>query len=572
MVWVDTINELDYYKGNSIPCICEALVYPNDLQLQGLLYNASNSSATITLYVYSPDGLTQYENATSYFDYYLAVYNNQKYFNVRLTNFSPAMCTYKCWIIRAVVVQDGMTIFDKWTQRYCNTNCCNVASGVIFAEENVITEGDNPQIDPDAPVTPQTNACGQQLIRLSTWFSCVDNFTGNIFADPATIISSQGETNWNYAINSTFRGRIVPRPRTITREISYNCRLQKAESAKMFLFEGFEYFPAWKMTEIEGQLHSDNIYVDDFVSFRSFTWDGGEAFNKVQNARDCDEVFKLSVNIRECIIRQFFGCAQDCTQQTTYFIIPEGYQSGSFYGESGELIATVYEGTSTSPAQTGLLDWFRNQNGVISVTDIDVSSFDCEMYALFSVEALGYIPSSIYFDSPIPRNRVYSLGLSDVTDICGYTGEIPCDTPVSGAVVVGDVDCATPVNGTVVVGDVAADDVPINGYGAWVDQIASHTAQVYSSQGTFSLDVLNNTTVFGNIGEDISFANEIIGTISQDGRPSIARVLDSTNNSAITDDSIIVVNTDGSITYTGTFTFIADNEVNLVFNNLVYNL
>lgn len=577
MQWIDSLYELDYYKNTGLPCYCENLIFPSDLFLQGLLYDVGTTTFTVNFYVYSADGLTQYETATSYFNWYVGKYGNQFFFNANLTSFSPAMCAHNCWVIRAVVQQSGLTVFDKWTQRYCNTNCCNTAGGFGFTQDSLVDEGtvtDDPNITiPDAPVSPVTNACGQQLIKLASWFSCVDNFNGNIFAEPTTIITSSGDTDFTYTIVSTFRGRIVARPRNISREVSYNCRLQKVESARTWLFEGYEYFPAWKMREIEAQLHSDNIYVDNFtdVRYESFTWDGGEPFDKVEGARDCDEVFKLSVNLRDCIIRQFFGCVQDCDEQEMYFIVPASYGGGDFYGEAGQLIATQYDGTAVSPAATGLLQWFRNQEGITSVTDIDISGLDCEMYALFSVTGTGYIPSSFFQGFPIPRNRVYGIGLADVTDICGFTGVNPCAAPVAGDVVIGEVDCAEPVNGTVVIGEVAAEDVNVNGYGSWADQISPHTAQVYSTQGTFSLDVLN-TTAIGSIGEEISYGNEIIGTIDQAGRPSVARVLNSTNNSAITGDEVIVINTDGSITWTGTYEFTSDNEVNLVYSNLVYNL
>lgn len=577
MVWVDSKFSLDYYFPKPWGCWCESLIFPSDLFLQGLLYNVTTSTTNLYFYVYSADGLTQYEDATSYFNWYFAKYGQQYFFNANLTAFSPAMCAHNCWVIRAVMTQNGITVFDKWTQRYCNTNCCNTASGFGFTQDNVVVvdpNTDDPNITiPDAPVNPAVNACGQQLIKLATWFSCVDNFNGNIFAEPTTIYTSSGDTNFTYTIVSTFRGRFVPRPRSIEREVSSNCRLQKVESAKNYLFEGYEFFPAWKMREIEGQLHADNIYIDNFTDVRygQFTWDGGEPFDKVSGARDCDEVFKLSVNLRECIIRQFFGCVQDCDEQETYFIIPASYNGQSFYGESGELIATQYDGTTVSPAATGLLQWFRNQDGITSVTDIPVGGFDCDMYALFKVTGNGYIPSVLYFNFPIPRNKIYSVGLADVTSVCGYTGVNPCVMPVNGTIVIGDVSCDTPVNGTVVIGVSPTEDVGVNGYGSWTDNIGSHVAVVSGSQVAISLDA-TNTTFIGLAGENISFANEIFATVNAGARPLVNRVLDETNNGNIPSGMFITVGTDGSIAFSGSTTFSADNVVDLVFSNLVYDL
>lgn len=139
MIWIDNINSLWYYRKTAKDaCYCEHLVYPNDLILQGGLFTNISSGFTVQVLVYSIDGLTQYEDATSYFSFYVGVSpNGKKFFNLRAEAFSPQMCAHACYILRVIVTANGKTLFDKFTEHYCQTTCCDIPNGIGIGTSSV---------------------------------------------------------------------------------------------------------------------------------------------------------------------------------------------------------------------------------------------------------------------------------------------------------------------------------------------------------------------------------------------------------------------------------------------------
>src|SRR5690606_5402149 len=108
--------------------------------------------------------------------------------------------------------------------------------------------------------------CGEKLVRLISRFPCYDAFTGEYYAIPDDVIG--GSADFAYTKVTSIRGRFVQRPREIVRQISYNCKLQRSESARQFLLEGYDIFPAWKMDEIEGQLHAPYLWVETEYQYK----------------------------------------------------------------------------------------------------------------------------------------------------------------------------------------------------------------------------------------------------------------------------------------------------------------
>lgn len=568
MQWFSNILQLQYYtQPVGVPCYCENLVYPADLTLQGLLSGGQNPY-TVTLYTYSADGLTEYENSTANFQIYTAKDTlNRDYFNARLEAFTSIMCLHKCFIIRAVVTtSNGQTVFDKYTERYCQTDCCDVPRGISYSQDG-ITAPDSP-LSPAPSTSQPVGECGNPLLRLISRFDCIDNFTGNFFADPVQVYS--GTADWNYTVITNFAGRIVRRMRDIKREISYNCRLQKTETQDVWLLDGYDMFPAWKMHEIEGQLCANHIYVDDFVNgVREFIYNGGQPFKKVDGANSCTEVFKLETNLNGCVQRQIYGCVENCTTSGIgYIIIPGSYQETGFYDDNGLLIAATLDGEGTSPYVTGLIQWLLGLTGITDVENLDLTGYECEpyTYAILQVTGTGFIPTSIYFDAAVPSNRIFTVFANSPADLCDYIGAIPCPKPVNGTVVIADLTCDTPVNGTVVIAEITPETLAISDYGDWAQD--SSSASLYQNQVTFSLETLNTSVIVG-IGEDYSFGAEIIGSISVEGRPNNTVFITSGTMPA---GSTVVVEPSGAIRFTGTVTATGVNEVTITLANLVYNV
>lgn len=577
MIWFDNIKDLQYYhQPQGVPCYCEAITYPTDMFLQGHIYTG-NSNYTLKIYVLSADGLTQYEDATIYFDYYFGVMPNvgSHFFNARLKSFSPAMCAHECYILRAEVVQSGgVTVFNKYTERYCQNNCCDVAKNIIFEQtgfapfvttdeglaasftETVALAGASPQI-----YIPAGN-CDEPLIRIISTFDCMDKFSGDFFGMPDVVLS--GSPDFKYTKVTTLRGRIVRRPRNINREVSYNCKLQRSESTAQYLLEGFEYLPAWKMYEIEGQLHANKIYIDDFSSVREYHYAGGTPFKQVSS---CFEIFKLQTALEDCTQRQVIGCGS-CETNINFdgsniiFAIPADYQGGGFYNNQQQKIANDYD---------GLMDYFATRDGATAVTDVDTMPMSCTAYKVLGISSTGYIDGHIYYDVPAEAKKLRALVVTEIDDLCNYLPAI-CPLPALGTFTVTVPICAIPEYESFTVEDTDTDEVIVADYHNWQINESETSATIYNNEVTLNLDVSNITITEdpSDPGEPV-LVNDIIGVVGATGRPTTMVVLNNTNSS-LPAEVTVTIDASGMITYYGLCTAASASEITIQLINLKYNI
>lgn len=570
MVWLNSISELQYYNQPiDIPCYCSTLIYANDMTLQGS-FPASSGSYTLVMQTLSADGLTTYETSTANFGYYFGVnpITAEHFFNARLNAFTSIMCTYACYIIHATVTDNitGVIVFDKYTERYCQASCCDIARDITFAQDGIdggVGVADNPTTATGvAPVLPpslsKVSECGDPIITLRTAFTCYDYFDGYYYAIPNTVLS--GDATFSYQRITNMRGKIAKRPRSIERTYSFNCRLQRVESQRVYVFEGYEYFPAWAADEIESQLHSNVIYVDDV----QYQFNGGTPFSM---ASDCKDVFRLKTELADCVQRQVFGCNTDCV--TTNFdgaariyIVPSAYQDGYFYSEDRQLIAQNYD---------ELLDYFRGLDGAVSVAEVATSPLSCEVFGAFTITGYGYIPSSFYYDYPINSNRVFGTVLDSVDEICPTYG-VTCASPVTGAYYVEEQICAAPVTGSYYVEDDNSDVINITGYGDWSNDGTSG-GTVDSGVATITIGV-GNPFLIANPDSPAApvFVNgDIIAVIGSNGRPDITLYFDS-DNSILPEDVSVSIEPNGFVRYYGEATDTATDQAIITIENLVYYL
>lgn len=563
--WVDDISQLDYYANSPFGCFCEEVTQANDLILQGE-FNPVGGVPSITLLLYSADGATEYETITTYFNVYYAKNpdNGLYIFNAQLKEFSPEMCVRKCWIIRAIVTGDGAPVFDKYTHQYCKSDCCGTPGDIDISEAGVIY---NPPVD--VPVNPSSqpltsNCETYQLIRLVSKFNCYDKFSGYYYGVPPVVISGDP---FPFVKVSTLKGRVVRRPKEITRELSYNCVLQRSESTAQYLLEGFDLLPAWKMAEVENQLHAPEIWVDQFPELKQYQFAGGVAFKKPSGARECDEIFKLFTFLEDCRIRQVFGCPEPCFGSTglsgfsSFFVVPANYVDGDFiYSESREVVGSSID---------DLVDWIRNQSGMTDAGLIATSPLDCDYAAVIGFSGANP-PQSIYIDSVSPANRLFAVDLQTAQDVCDFTPVISCPQPVIGAVSFAPIDCDAPVFGTITVQTVVPDAVGLYPYGNWVIDAGMSAAYVFNGQVSLSLSVTNNAYA-PTPGETFSLSGEVIAVMGAEGRPSIDVSLTSANSS-LPDTWQIVISPTGLIQFTGDA--ISNELVNIevTFSNVTYNI
>lgn len=568
MTWIDNILDLQYYKQpNGLPCYCELLVYPNDLILQGA-FNNNGSNNTVTLYTYSADGLTQYEDVTSKFDIYIALnpITGQYFFNARLKEWADSMCEHKCFIIRATVTNSGIDfiakLFDKYTERYCQSECCDEARDITFSQSQVTIPAD---VFPAAPQNSKKyTECGNPVIRLISTHTCYDPFADVFYGTPDVIIS--GSASFGFTKVSTFKGRIVRRPQEITRELSYNCRLQRVSSTAQYLLEGFEYFPTWKMIEVQAQLHAEQIFVDDYTTYKQYQFSGGVAFQQINS---CFELFKLNTFLQDCEIRKIYGCDTPCGTPSLYsdyqsfFVVPDNYNGGGFYNDQKQLIASDID---------TLVDYIRNLNGMTAAAFIYASPADCSIFAVIGFSGNSTLPNSLYYDYTLPSYRVFAVGIEDIEDVCELIPDT-CETP-EFTILVEDSDCDAPEY-SIVITYTEPIDVPITAVTDWTISDAETDAKLKNNQVLMNLKL--TSTIFmptGEVGEIFVITDEIIGIMGADGRPSAPVALTS-ENSNMPDDTELRIDENGIIRYTGEPTsYVTGGEahIEIVLTNIFYNI
>lgn len=524
MRFVDNIAELGYYTTDpNAPCYCEQLSFASDLTLQAQLDTNATTNFTYSISVYSADGLVNYEGANPYFSilFFQHPTTGRKAFNLRLNAFSPAMCAYKCWILRVTIEVQGSVIFDKYTDRYCQSSCCDIPRGMTIRQEGVSGEGEFLSYEPTpatptptlpsavdppvfAPIAPNTGDCGQPLIRITVDWPCYDPNSGYYYGLPTTIYGNGEPFAPKFVLNMP--GRIVPRPRTINREISFNCRNQRSESFRPFFIEGRTeacLMPAWKVAEVEHAFHAPEIIVDG----KAYQWEGGVLFRQPTN---CLEVFKLETNLQSCTVRVDHGCGDPCsTARKMDFVVPGFYRGLGFYDENRQPFTSV-------------ADYFASRANVESV--VDVTAEYPGAAEAYEVTGFGNMPSYFYFDSVRPANRVFGAdpGVVKPTAACN-----PPTLAFGGSVAL---VCATPE-----ISYASAPQpffsAPISYTNGWEDAGGSY-GNVSGGIVTVEMAAINESFPTTD-GTQHTFTYDLVGYIAIEGAPTIARSVDAGGGTTI---------------------------------------
>lgn len=560
MIFINDISSLDYYHPiEGVPCYCEKLVYPADLYLQGAMGTVqlpAGISYVVKIQVLSADGLTIYEDATAYFSWYIAInpVTNRTIINIHLNSFSPAMCAYNCWILY-VTVENTVpeSVWFGYTQRYCNSTCCDIPRGVIITQDGVDHRTNEPAPSPTEPAISTTTECGWPLIRLRSVYECANQETGKYYGLPDDVLQSSGNL-FSFVDLVNIAGKIAQRPREIKREVSYNCRLQRSESFRPFRLESVGWsaqsmFPTWKMNEIEGMFEANHIYVYDYVNIeREYLWPGGTLMEKVFK---CWEMFKLGTSLQDCTHRNNFGCGEPCTLLESFFAIGEQFEGGAYYNENKQLIATTWN---------DLLIWIAGQTGVIEVTDL--SGDYPELTGAFSVSYTGLIPTFFYADGLYQRNKVFST-----PEIILLV--IGCVKPVIGAITVTDNVCATPTIGTITVTDVPITVADIVGFGIWED---NDDSEVNVGSEICMLHFSLQSEDYPEVTDPYNFTGEIVGQMEAVAWPAVPQYFDHTNYDVIPDGNAVAIDTNGLIRWYGPPTTQNPTYAEVAIGNIYYPL
>lgn len=585
MIWIDSIYQLQYYnQPKDLPCYCEALVNPGDMVLQGIVGTAPGNVYNMAIFVYSANGNTLYEDATAYFEYYFAqMPDGRRYFNARLKSYSPAMCAHACYILNVQVTKStGGLLFNKWTERWCIANCCDVVRGISFTQDSYLSMAQGLVLT-NGPVTPDTlggggpiqtgndggppaNECGERYITIASYFDCYDKFTGDFYGDPKEVYS--GTASFRLVKITNIKGSIRKLPRNIQREYSLNCRLQQVQSAKQYEVEGYEFFPAWKMEEIESQFHASHIVIENYNGISKYAeYSGGTPFEAIKLTSSCNSYYKLNTVMNDCEVTQIFGCKDKCSTEGAApmgFVVPATMQTQGYYTENRQYIGDTPE---------ALIQYYLSQPGVTGIEELDADDYDCDFTTAFIVHGTT-VPASFYVNAALPANRIFGQSEESLATLCQQV--TPACMPASiGAIILNESNCTATTIGSISLTDMPQEELYITGWGDW--DVYDANTEALRSQATVRIDIEVENENYTYDDEDpeatIPFINgEIIGYISQSVWPATAVIFTTANNASLPVDATLVIQTDGKLFYSGPVTA-ADLDKSIIsLNQLTYIL
>jgi hypothetical protein len=551
-----SISDLEFYHApKGIPCYCEQLLTPVDLLLQAPLDFNGSGSYTMLIEVMSADGLTVYEDATAYFSYYFFTNpNNGKHTaNIRLNSFTPAMCAHVCWILHVRITDANGVYFDKYTQRYCQTACCAVPSDITTAQENVVAGGDDPPIGilPNDPPTP--DSCVTEYVVIKSYYDCYDNQTGDFYGTPGTVLS--GEATFTFYRISTVEGKIQQKEWEVIREYSFNCRLQRTESTRLYELQGWVAIPRWKMIEITNQLHAPYIYVND----TRYEYLGGTPFEKLEIPNTCDYNYKLLTDLNECKIWQIFGCGELCNTTGSTFAAFVVQQAGLVYNENRQVIGDNV---------TDLAEYYRNLTGVTDVQEVTPSV--CAFAYAITVQYSGYLPNSIYVGGTLQRNRVFALNEEQFDEICGVI-DAECAIVEVGTITMTATTCADAVIGVITQEEYDTVTVDVFLLPNWTDTGAT---ALTVSQGFGYLRLEIQSTDYPESGTPLQpslIPGVTLAQVDVAGRPISVYAFTDANNATIPADTTVTIDENGYIRYYG-YPTSSDGTNGYIDVTIVYNL
>lgn len=486
MIWVSNKADLQYYNGS---CYCTTLGFPSDMLLQGS-WSPNSSPYTLSAEVWTPDGNTILEILpSSYYEFYIFEYGGLHYFTFRLKSYTSIMCAQTCFLMRIGIRNASNTIvFAAWTEQYCIKSCCDTPRGIIILPEGM--EYGDPLPDNDEGVMA-TGACGEAMVRIVSISECYNAYNGKYYGTPANII--QG-SYIPFADIHVILGWIKQQPRNIERTISYNCRIQRNESFKPYrLFSGAEPFPTWRMSDIEDSLQGQRVYIDDYKTYREYEIPTGVYFERANPETDCEPIWKLDAEVRECPIRQTFSCPTDCSEQSQqqFFVIPDNYDNEYFFDQNGNVIGQ-------SLAQ--LVQWLQSQGLIVET----MPGVPCLVTAIYGVTG-DIIPPVIFWGTQDANHTINPLAVA-FNDICDYIPNATCAAPVIASITDEDLPCEVPIIASITDEDIVGETFLPAPNSNWGIEVPETEGTAYDTTVEIRLRVQNSGDYTGAPGTVIPIA------------------------------------------------------------------
>jgi hypothetical protein len=327
-------------------------------------------------------------------------------------------------------------------------------------------------------------SCNKPVIKLVTTSECVDSITDDNYGTGTVIDGSNGVSPFPFYKVTNLRGFVKNVPREIVRQNSRNCKPQKVSSSIVYEIQGADFYPGWKMRELEDMFHAKTINIDG----QDVLYYGGRMFEEV--GKFCTPVYRLVTNVQECEKSQIYGCGNECAPNCFYFLLPANVVTQNFFNEAGQQIASTYQ---------QLLDWYASQSNVQEAVDINASlQIACQYFKVFKVVGTGYIPAFLFYDSPSQSNKVYGMtldcSLPDYSKLCGGVDNRSCGQLQIEPPVVFELTCGDVTIGDVVV-FVVGQSCSIAPFPAWVQHTGDTSITSVGSTRTLDLSVFNPTYI-----------------------------------------------------------------------------
>lgn len=320
------------------------------------------------------------------------------------------------------------------------------------------------------------DSCGKPIITLSAAGDCNTNRPDIIPINPdgsSPIDTAPGKVD-KYAARVNVRACIVRLPREITRQISFNCRTQRVETAVKYRIQGYDSFTPDKMDEVERIFFGQKIWVNGI----EVQFEGGSVFEPL--GQNYPNEYRLNVEVSECPTRITYGCGSNinCGPPKYTFVIPDGIADMSrYFNSNNQIVADTFE---------NLMAYYRAQPGVASVTEVTSEhAGDCIFNRAFEVTTYDVTPESFFVGQISPRNRVFGRRLDEVSEFCeGLPAVGSCVAPILGVPVIEDTSCDAPVLGTPII---ESETCGIELQNGWID--VDGGTQVKSVNGETKLSI-----------------------------------------------------------------------------------
>jgi len=555
MRWYD-LTDLEYYNYNPIfGCYLDPIFEPYDLNLQ-CPNLALTDDYDITISVCDKTGAVL-EDATAYFDTFLGTYTvagvDYYYVGIRCDRWSPEMTSNLCFLLKVEIENPDTeeVVFSKYTQLYKLAGSTATPVPAVYIDTGFETLALELCVPADEPAN-----CGNNYVKFGCAFDCIDNYTGEYYGEPSAI-TGEGTYPFTYERFTYIQGQIREEINEIKRTVSINCRTQKTEwTPKLVLFGTYQNaFPIWKKQDIERMMLASHLYVDD-VEYQSI---GGKIFERFgTQAYNCQPRYKLSIPLQECYQYQISGCVPDCESYATYYMFPQAFEL--IYNERKQPIAQDMD---------ELEIYLKTQIGYKSSQQLPFL-LPCPVYGLIEVQSEGALPPYFYIDEPIPANRVFAkqlpINTANLASMCnGITGTNQVGAPTIGDIVTIEENVGVPQLGNIVTVEYNEYINTITLEAEWDEEETYTNAVNYLGVGTLNLSLST---------DDYSspLVNTFIGTISENGRPLVTQVIYGDDNPNLLAGSMLTINPDGTIYYSGDANSTTMNTIYLEILNLQYNI